>query len=121
MISTRIAMHRERLFWEQSDFSNRSQLRLKATVRESKHPVRLVDHVHALEDEGTLLAATFVLSYALAESATLEHLSLDSRHVGGIEDWGGRLLQRAGATWIDVSGGLEGAVELGVVRNLLVH
>ncbi|MFT3796973.1 hypothetical protein [Microbacterium sp.] len=121
MISTRVAVARERAFWDQLDFTNRSTLKLKAAVGETKYPIRLVDHVSALEDEGTLMAATLVLSYALAESAVVDRLCLDSRSVAGIEDWGGRLLRTTGGNWSSVTGGLAGAVEVGVVRNVIVH
>lgn len=121
MMSTRVAIARERAFWEQLDFTNRSTLKIKATVGETRYPIRLVDHVSALDDEGTLMAATLVLSYALAESAALERLGLESRSVAGIEDWGGRLLRASEKTWSDVPDGRAGAVEVGVVRNLVVH
>lgn len=122
LISTRIAMDRERSFWENLNFTNKSQLKLKATPRGSNRvTVRLVDHVTALEDEGTVLAATLVLSYALAESAALDQLGLDARQVSGIEDWGTRLLRAAGKGWSEVADDLAGAVEVGVVRNLVAH
>lgn len=121
MMSTRVAIARERAFWEQLDFTNRSTLKIKATVGETRYPIRLVDHVGALDDEGTLMSATLVLSYALAEAAALERLDLESRSVAGIEDWGGRLLRASGRAWLDVTDGRAGAVEVGVVRNLIVH
>lgn len=121
MMSTRVAIARERAFWEQLDFTNKSTLKIKATVRETRYPIRLVDHVSALDDEGTLMAATLVLSYALAESAALERLDLESRSVAGVEDWGGRLLRASGRAWSDVVDGRAGVVEVGVVRNLVVH
>ncbi len=121
LISTRIAVERERSFWESLNFTNRSNLKIKAKARGGAFTIRLVDHVKALDDEGTVLAAALVLSYSLAESAVSDHLGLDSRQVAGIEDWGGRLLKSAGQDWIHVEGGRPGAVEVGVVRNLIVH
>jgi len=121
LISTRIAVERERSFWESLNFTNRSNLKIKAKARGGAFTIRLVDHVNALDDEGTVLAAALVLSYSLAESAVTDHLGLDSRRVAGIEDWGGRLLKAAGRDWSQVEGGLAGAVEVGVVRNLIVH
>lgn len=121
LISTRIAVERERSFWESLNFTNRSNLKIKAKARGGALTIRLVDHVKALDDEGTVLAAALVLSYSLAESAVADHLGLDSRQVAGVEDWGGRLLRSAGRDWSQVEGGRPGAVEVGVVRNLIVH
>lgn len=121
LISTRIAVERERSFWEGLNFTNRSQLKIKAQARSGRYTIRLVDHVVALEDEATVLAATLVLSYALAESAALDKLSIDSRQVAGIEDWGARLLRSASRDWDAVEGGLAGAAEVGVIRNLVSH
>jgi hypothetical protein len=45
MMSTRLAVARECGFWEQLDFTNRSTLKLKAKVGETRYPIRLVDHV----------------------------------------------------------------------------
>ena len=67
------------------------------------------------------MAATLVLSYALAEAAAVDRLGIDSRIVAGIEDWGGRLLRAAGKDWQCVVGGRAGAIEVGVVRNVIVH
>lgn len=120
-ISTRIAIERERSFWESLNFTNRSNLKIKARARGGAFTIRLVDHSRALEDEGTLVAAALVLSYSVAESAATDHLGVESRRVAGIEDWGTRLLKLAGATWNQVEGGLAGTVEVGVIRNLIVH
>ncbi len=121
LISTRIAIERERSLWQDLDVTNTSQLKLKAAAHDSKLTVRLAEHVEALGDEDTILAATFVLSYALAEAEALTHLRLDARHTSGVEDWGTRLLLGAERTWSDVPDGLTGAVEVDVVRNLIVH
>lgn len=121
LISMRVAVERERSFWESLNFTNRSNLKIKAKARGGGFTIRLVDHVQALDDEGAILAAALVLSYSVAESAATDHLGLDSRNVAGIEDWGGRLLASADADWSHVEGGLAGAVEVGVIRNLIVH
>lgn len=121
MISVRVAVERERSFWDGLDFTNRSTMKLKAKARGSVYTVRLVDHVRALDDERTVLAAALVLAYAVAESAVLDRLGLDSRQASGIEDWGARLLKSVGRSWAEVEGGLGGAAEVGVVRNLIVH
>lgn len=121
LLSMRVAVERERSFWESLNFTNRSDLKIKAKARGGRFTIRLVDHVQALDDEGAILAAALVLSYSVAESAATDHLGLDSRNVAGIEDWGGRLLASADADWNHVEGGLAGAVEVGVIRNLIVH
>ncbi|MET0813087.1 MAG: hypothetical protein ABWY03_08530 [Microbacterium sp.] len=121
LISTRIAVERERAFWDDLDFTEKSRLRLKTSVRDSRLDVKLVDHVDALDDESTVLAGTFVLSYALAEAEAIAKLGLDPRTTYGVEDWGSRLLLNAGRTWSDVPDGLAGAVEVAVVRDLVVH
>lgn len=121
LMSIRIAMQRERGLWDGLDFTNRSHVKIKETVGDGKFTVRLVDHVAAIDDEATLLAAALVLSYSIAESAATESLGLDSRQVTGIEDWGARLLAANGRDWSLVDGGLAGAVEVAVIRNLIVH
>lgn len=67
LISTRIAVERERSFWERLNFTNRSNLKIKAKARGGAFTIRSVDHVNAVDDEGTVLAAALVLSYSLAE------------------------------------------------------
>ena len=121
LISTRIAIEREKSFWQEAEHVDASRLKLKAPAHDSKLTVKLPEHVEALDDEDTLLSATFVLSYALAEAEALTHLGLDARYTAGVEDWGTRLLLSAERTWSDVPGGLTGAVEVGVVRDLIVH
>jgi len=121
LISTRVAVERERSFWEDLNFTNKSQLKLKAGSGGQRFTIKLVDHVAALEDEGTVLAATLILSYALAESAALDRLGVDARQAKGIEDWGSLLLEHAGQDWSKVTDGLGGAAEVGVIRNLIAH
>jgi hypothetical protein len=60
-------------------------------------------------------------SYALAETAAANRLAMNSRAFRGIEDWGARLLSANGRDWINVSGGLAGAVEIAVRRNAFAH
>jgi hypothetical protein len=121
MISTRIAVERERQFWRGLDFTNRAGIKVKAQARDGRFTLRLTDHVDALDDESVLVSSALVLSYSLAESAILDRLGLDSRKTSGVEDWGSRLLQTVGREWSDVEAGRAGAVEVGVVRNLIVH
>jgi hypothetical protein len=46
---------------------------------------------------------------------------MDFRSLGGIEDWGARLLGANHRDWSKVVGGLAGAVEVAVVRNAFAH
>ena len=46
---------------------------------------------------------------------------MDVRTLGGIEDWGARLLRANDRDWSDVDAGLAGAVEVAVVRNAVAH
>ncbi|WP_248148965.1 hypothetical protein [Microbacterium aoyamense] len=119
LISTRIAVERERALWDDLEVTEKAELRLRTPVREAG--LTVVDHVEALDDESTVLTATFVLSYALAEAAALNRLGIDFRAGLGVEEWGTRLLLDAGRTWSDVPEGLSGAVEVAVVRNLILH
>ena len=121
LISTRIAVERERRFWEGLDFTNRTSVKIKTETRDGRFTLRLEDHTAALVDESILVASALVFSYSLAESAAIERLGIESRACSGIEDWGSRLLNAVGRDWADVEGGRAGAVEIGVVRNLLVH
>ena len=73
------------------------------------------------EDQELLLAAVLIHSYALAESAAATQLGLPWRELGPIESWGEKLLTAQGKRWSKVSGGLRGAVEVAVIRNVLAH
>ena len=77
--------------------------------------------IEAVEDEDTLLGAVLVHSYAIAEAAAGDRLSILTRDVGGIEDWGTRLLATTGETWESLKGGKAGAVEAAVTRNAYAH
>jgi hypothetical protein len=83
--------------------------------------VALAQHLQAVEDEDTLLGAVLIHSYAIAEAAASDRLSIPARDVGGIEDWGARLLATTGETWYSLKGGLAGAVEVAVARNAYAH
>ena len=74
LISTRVAVERERSFWESLNFTNRSNLRIKAKARGGGFTIRLVDHVQALDDEGNVRRASLVLSNSVAESAATDLL-----------------------------------------------
>jgi GAF domain-containing protein len=119
--STRIAFARERALWQNLEIADRSAARIHTASGLARYRVSLDDHVSALDDEQLLHGAILVYSYTLAESQVADFLRLDTRDLGGIEDWAGRLLRRIGRTWGDVLDGKAGLVEVAVVRNTLAH
>ncbi len=92
------------------------------TVRSAgPYEVPLDEHLATVKDKDILFASVLIHSYALAESAAASHLGIALRDLQGIEEWGGDLLAKAGASWDQVEGGLAGAVEVAVARNCLAH
>jgi hypothetical protein len=118
--SARLAFARESALWESLELANREQAKLKVKVGSGWYKARLDQHVQAVRDEEMLYASVLIHSYALAESAAIDSLGL-VRASGGIETWGLRLLQLAGADWCVVKDGERGAVEVAVVRNAFAH
>lgn len=117
-----MAFARERELWQSLEFEDPSTVRIQGSSGTTgSYRIDLADHLEAIRDETTFLASVLIHSYALAESAASEALSLQSSALGGIEVWGGQLLARNGHTWSDVYGGLTGAVEVAVIRNVLAH
>ncbi len=115
----RLALAREVDLWTSLQIDH--NVRLSGSSGRGTYRVRLEDHLDAMRDDETLFASVLIQSYALAESAAAAHLSLDSRTLYGIEDWGGRLLQAEGRDWGDVMDGQAGAVEVAVARNAFAH
>lgn len=120
--SARLAFAREHALWSTLEIADLKNVAVHApTGATSNYQVRLNQHLAAIGDEETLLASVLIHSYALAESGAADHLGVDSRDFGGIEDWGARLLASASGTWDQVLDGLAGAVEVAVVRNTYAH
>jgi hypothetical protein len=115
----RLAFARENNLWTSLEISG--PVKLVATQPKGRYEVDLVDHLDAVRDDETLFASVLIHSYALAESAAGDHLSVDARHFHGIEDWGYRLLDGEGKSWADLRAGRGGAVEVAVVRNAFAH
>lgn len=116
----RLAFARESNLWMSLEISG--PVKIAVFGPESrKYEVDLVDHLEAVQDDETLYASVLLHSYALAESAAADHLTVDARDFGGIEDWGGRLLSAEGMSWADLDLGLAGAVKVAVVRNAFAH
>src|SRR5690348_674845 len=104
--SARLAFARERALWQSLELANRDQAKIKVKVGNGWYKTRLDQHVEAVLNEEMLYASVLIHTYALAESATLDALGL-SRAPGGIETWGAQLLEKAGADWANVQGGVR--------------
>ena len=115
--SARLAFARERNLWVSLGIDE--QVRISAS--EGRYNVALHKHIDAVDDGEMLHGSVLVHSYALAESAAADRLAMDLRSLGGIEDWGARLLSTNDRDWSEVEGGLAGAVEVAVVRNAFAH
>lgn len=119
--SARLAFARERNLWTSLEIATSDDVRLSAPAGQGVYKVRLSQHLAAVRDDEILFASVLIHSYALAEFASCDRVGMASRDVGGIEDWGSRLLASTGKRWDDVSGQKAGAVEVAVVRNALAH
>jgi len=119
--SARLAFARERSLWTSLEISDASGIEVSAPADQGYYRVALQRHLEAVGDTEVLFASVLIHSYALAEWAAANHLRRDARDMGGIEDWGGRLLAGTGMAWSRVAGGLPRAAETAVVRNLFAH
>jgi hypothetical protein len=119
--SARLAFARERNLWAALELHAPADVRISTPAHQGRYKVKLEKHLAAVSDEETLYASVLLHSYALAEAAASDKLGREVRTLGGIEDWGSRLLAGNGADWADVKAGKAGAVELAVVRNAFAH
>ena len=119
--SARLAFAREQDLWGSLVIRGQQNVRISGAAPAERYEVPLKAHIDAVADAETLHASVLVHSYALAENAAADHLALDARNFGGIEDWGARLLRTTHSDWTAVKGGLAGAVEVAVVRNAFAH
>jgi hypothetical protein len=119
--SARMAFARERNLCASLGIHAPEQIRLAPPKDHPRYKVTLQEHIDAIGDADTLHASVLLHSYALAENAAANRLAMNARKFGGIEDWGYRLLSAEGRDWINVSGGLAGAVEIAVTRNAFAH
>ncbi|MDX6678358.1 MAG: hypothetical protein QOE31_2410 [Solirubrobacteraceae bacterium] len=119
--SARLAFARERNLWTGLEIATSDDVRLSAPAGQGIYKVRLSQHLAAIQDDETLFASVLIHSYALTEFAASDRLKVASRDLGGIENWGGRLLETTKKDWTDVKGQKAGAVEVAVVRNALAH
>ena len=116
-----MAFARESSLWRSLGIQAQEDVCISASEDQTRYSVTLQQHIDAIDDAEMLHASVLVHSYALAEAAAANHLAMDARTFGGIEDWGARLLSANGRDWTDVKGGLAGAVETAVVRNAFAH
>lgn len=119
--SARLAFARERNLWARLEIATTDDVRLSAPAGQGIYKVRLSQHLAAVQDDEILFASVLIHSYALAAFAASDRLGVASRDLGGIEDWGARLLATTNKDWNDVNGQKAGAVEVAVVRNALAH
>ena len=117
--SARLAFARERTMWASLCIDDLEQVRV--TAPEGHYNVAVHRHIDALNDSEPLYATVLVQSYAVVESAAAERLATPQHSLGGIEDWGSRLLALNDRDWTHVTGGLAGAVEVAVIRNAFAH
>jgi len=120
--SARIALARERSTWTSLELVNADAARISVPMGDGgKYKVDLDDHLAAVADEEILMASILLHTYALAENAAAEKLEAEPLDMGGIEDWGARLLESSGSNWEAVEGGLASAVAMAVTRNAYAH
>jgi len=120
--SARIAFARESKLWESLELADATSAKIRTENGKATYQVTLAQHRDALSDTWLLNASVLLSYYALAEAAAADKLGLDDvSYVGGIEAWGERLLDAAGASWQEVKGGKAGAVEVAVIRNAIAH
>jgi hypothetical protein len=119
--SAHLALQREAQLWSTLELASPEAVELLGGHGPSKYSVALADHVSAVQDDETLYTAVLFATYALVEATAADHLGIDSRDLGGIEDWGARFLGKVGKSWEDVLDGCAGSVEVAVVRNALAH
>jgi hypothetical protein len=117
--STRLAFARERSVW--APLGPKSTDQVEIVAPKGHYGVSVDKYIAAIEDAEMLHGFVLVHSYALAESAAADRLATPTRSLGGIEDWGERLLSANGRAWTNVKGGLAGAVEVAVARNAFAH
>ncbi|HEX5620976.1 MAG TPA: hypothetical protein VFX51_21315 [Solirubrobacteraceae bacterium] len=117
--SARIAFARERDMWASRSIDAAERVRISSP--EASYTVALQKHINAIDDAEMLHGFVLVHSYALAESAAADRLTVPPRSLGGIEDWGAQLLSTNDRDWTDVEGGLGGAVEVAITRNAIAH
>lgn len=115
----RLAFDREASLWASLQISG--PVLLSVSGPKGKYEVDLADHLASVEDEETLYASVLIHSYAVAEAAASDQLSISASEFGGIEDWGKRLLDSQMKDWSDLGAGLGVAVESAVFRNAFAH
>jgi hypothetical protein len=119
--SAHLALQREAQLWSGLELAAPEQVELLGRHGASSYSVALADHISAVGDDESLYSAVLFSSYAIVEATASDRLGIDSRELGGVEDWGSRLLKQVSKSWDDVFDGCAGAVEVAVTRNALAH
>jgi hypothetical protein len=116
----RIAFAREADLWDSLQIQAKKDVVLEVKRGGGTFKAKLDQHLQAMKDEEMLLTSVLIHSYALSEAGAADKLGMDIRQMG-IEEWGKRLLRANDKGWSAVTGGLGGAVEVSVIRNVLAH
>lgn len=82
--SARLAFARERNLWTSLELEAVDDVKLSAPTGQGSYRVALAQHLRAVEDEDTLLGAVLIHSYAIAEAAASDRLSVPARDLGGM-------------------------------------
>lgn len=120
---SRIAFQRELNTWSGLEVPNLSDVRISTQNGVSQFSVSVSDHLQALRDDDLLWFVVLTYSYSICERHARMKLGIaQTDHIsGGIESWGGKVLDNANKTWADVLGGRAGIIEVAVARNFLAH
>lgn len=119
--SARIAFEREKNLWDNIELKEPESSQVHDEEGGSSYSVSVSEHVEVMRDLDLLYTAVLIYSYSIVESEAADQLGEEIADLGGIEDWGERLLRQNDMDWGDVWGGREGIVEVAVVRNIFAH
>ena len=119
--SARIAFEREKKLWDNIELKEPDSSQVYDEEGGSSYSVSVSDHVEVMRDLDLLYTAVLIYSYSIIESEAADQLGEEIADLGGIEDWGERVLSQNGMEWSDVFDGREGIVEVAIVRNMFAH
>ncbi|WP_417513913.1 hypothetical protein [Minwuia sp.] len=129
--------------WEAKSVGPDDNRLIRSQRSGGQYRLYLQDHLKSLQDTSLFYGLILVRSYSLMEfqaklvkymiaedktaddalvldEDTLEQVA-DLKLQGGLQAWTGELMKKVGQDWSDVYGGLEGLVEIALLRNQIVH